>query len=138
MGFLVPVGATDAARSVLLPLASVFVGMSFAWIGNAQAILQSPEIDRLADVHPGGIETYVYAYQSAILAIIVTLVLWGIAALGVVDLPCPWSCPRFTYPVAKSALYMLASLTIRECWHVVMGAQMLLLTQRYVKRLPPK
>lgn len=136
LGVGLPVTAVEAARSVLLPLAGVFVGMSFAWVGNAQAILQSQEIERLAEEHPGKLEQYVYTYQSAILAILVTLVAWGIAALGAVDAPCPWLCPSWVYDMMKSFLYSLASLTLRECWHVVMGAQMLLLTQRFVRRLP--
>lgn len=137
LGFGIPLSAVDAARSVLLPLAGVFVGMSFAWVGNAQAILQSAEIERLAEEHPGRLEQYVYTYQSAILAILVTLAAWGLAALGAVELPCLWDCPPATYPAAKAALYALASLTLRECWHVVMGAQMLLLSQRFISKLPP-
>lgn len=136
LGFGLPLSAVDAARSVLLPLAGVFVGMSFAWVGNAQAILQSEEIERLADQHPGKLEQYVYTYQSAILAILVTLVAWGVAALGALEQPCHWQCPSWAYELAKASLYALASVTLRECWHVVMGAQLLLLTQRYVKKLP--
>lgn len=136
MGFGLRLPAVDAARSVLLPLAGVFVGMSFAWVGNAQAILQSEEIERLSEQHPGKLEQYVYTYQSAILAILLTLVAWGLAALGTLEQPCPWQCPSSTYNLAKSALYALASLALRECWHVVLGAQLLMLSQRYVRKLP--
>lgn len=58
------------------------------------------------------------------------------AALGVLEQPCPWQCPSWSYEFAKISLYTLASLTLRECWHVVMGAQMLLLAQRFVKKIP--
>ena len=53
---LVPVQLEVAAQTVLLPLAGVFVGMSFAWVGNALAIVQSPEIDRLSEKNPAGFE----------------------------------------------------------------------------------
>lgn len=135
--WLVPVPLAEAAKSVLLPLAGVFVGMSFAWIGNALAILQSDELARLVDVSDGGIEDYVHPYQSAILAILVTLVAWGLAALGVFDRSCSWNCPPQIYFAVSASLFALASITLRECWHVVSAAQMLLLTQRYVKTLPP-
>jgi hypothetical protein len=124
----------DLARSVLLPLVGVLIGMAFAWVGTAQAILQSAEVDRLVDEHPGGAENYVYTFQLSILVILTTLVAWGLAATGLFDQPCPWSCPAWGYSVAVGTLFALASLTVRECWQVVVGAQMLLLIQRVLRR----
>jgi hypothetical protein len=133
---LLPVTLSEAAKSVLLPLAGILVGMSFAWVGSAQAIVQTVEIEKLADAQGGGIENYVFTFQSAILAILVTLCLWGLAGLGVFDQPCPWPCPAWLYPAARGLLFFIASLTLRECWQVVMGAQMLLLAQRKIAKLP--
>ena len=42
---LVKVNLQTAANAVLLPLAGIFVGLSFAWAGNAQALSD------LRDVH---------------------------------------------------------------------------------------
>lgn len=136
LAWLVPVSIADAANTVLLPLAGVFVGMSFAWVGSAQAIAQSNEIDRLADKQPAGFETYVYPFQTAILGLLVALGFWGIAGLGVFDQPCPWACPSILYKAVAAFLYSLASLTVRLCWQVVLGAQLLLLYQRAVRRVP--
>lgn len=133
---ILPGSVAAAAQTVLFPLAGIFVGLSFAWVGNAQAVLQSTEIERLIKENPGGVEAYAYTFQSAILAILVTLVAWGLAALGVFDQPCGWECPGWMYPATVAGLFALASLTVRECWHVVMGAQLLLLSQRYLARLP--
>jgi hypothetical protein len=133
MALLTPASLEKAAQTVLLPLAGVFVGMSFAWIGNAQAALQSDEMEEFARYGPGGLENYIYTFQSAILAILVTLAAWAIAALGIIDRPCGWACPSLGYEAVASLLYALASLTLRECWHVVMGAQMLLFVQRQVR-----
>jgi hypothetical protein len=133
---LLHVSLFEAARSVLIPLVGILVGMTFAWVGNAQAIVQTAEIDRLADAQGGGIENYVFTFQSAILAILVSLCLWALAGLGVFDQPCPWLCPAWLYPTTRGLLFFLASLTLRECWQVVTGAQMLLLAQRNISRLP--
>src|SRR5690349_15998442 len=65
MALVLPGSLADAAKSVLLPLVGIFVGMSFAWVGNAQAIIQTAEIDRLAKEQGGGIENYVFTFQSA-------------------------------------------------------------------------
>jgi hypothetical protein len=138
LALLVPMNVEEAARAVLLPLAGIFVGMSFAWVGSAQAIAQSNEIDKLADKHPAGFETYVYPFQTAILGLLVTLGFWGIAGLGVFDRSCPWDCPSAVYLATAALLYALASLTVRLCWQVVLGAQWLLLYQRAVRRIPEK
>ena len=136
--WLVPVRLEVAAQAVLLPLAGVFVGMSFAWVGSALAIAQSPEIDKLSEKNPAGFEVYVYTFQTAILALLVCLVLWGIAGLGVFDTTSSWDSSGRSYYVAAWVLYGTASLAIRECWHVVLGAQLLLLYQRAVRRIDEK
>lgn len=133
---LVPGSMVQSAQTVLLPLAGVFVGMSFAWVGNIQAVLQSDEAERLYGVHPGGPENYAYSFQSAILAVLASIGFWAAAGMGVFDRPCPWACPAATYDVMKGILFAFISLAVRECWHVVLGAQMLLLVQRYIRHLP--
>ena len=123
-----------SAKAVLLPLAGILIGLSFAWAGNAQALMQSKEIEDLSEHHEGGFVEYVFTYQTAILAILFTLVFWGLAGLNVFD---KW-LPKDDYPkiyfVIKTMLFTLSSLTIRECWHVVMGAQWMLLIQKEIRK----
>ncbi len=131
---LVKSDLTTSANTVLLPLAGILIGLSFAWAGNAQALMQSKEIEELSEYHEGGFVEYVFTYQTAILTILVTLVFWGIAGLNIFDKWVPRDCyPKF-YFFIKVALFTLSSLTIRECWHVVMGAQWMLLIQKEIKR----
>jgi hypothetical protein len=130
-----PVLLKDAANTVLLPLAGIFIGLSFAWGGNAQAILQTEEIDKLTDHHPGGFEEYIYTFQSAILVILCTLVLWGLAGLGFFDNVWPKNSNRVGYLSVTAFLFFMASLTLRECWHIVLGAQWLLIARRKIKKL---
>ncbi|MFN0149674.1 MAG: hypothetical protein ACKVU1_03055 [bacterium] len=138
--FLVPISLKDAANTVLLPLTGVFIGLSFAWAGNALTLLQSEEIEHLAEHRVGDLKEYVFTYQSAILAILVTLSVWGIAGLGVIDSPSPIRWAHRLYPAVAVALYGLASLTLRECWHVVLFSQLLLLARREIRRAtrPPE
>jgi hypothetical protein len=132
---IVPVTLQEAAKTVLLPLAGVLVGMSFAWVGSALALAQSEEIDRLSSFNPAGYENYVHPYQAAILVILVCISGWGLAGLGVYDLPCPWNCSIWPYRLAAGSLYALSSMSVRECWNVVMGAQLQLLFQQAVKKV---
>lgn len=123
----------DAARTILLPLAGIFVGLSFAWAGNAQALIQEDEIRKIAVYLPDGIETYIYTFQMAILVILVTLGAWGLAGLEVFSI---WIFQSpFARLLVEICLYFLASLTLRECWHVVLGSQMLILTRYYVRKV---
>lgn len=134
LSVLVPLSLMNAATAVLLPLAGVFVGMSFAWAGNAQALLQASEMEVIASHHDGGLAEYVHTYQLAVLAILATLTLWGLAGLGVFDRPCVVDCPRWGYQAAEIMLFAFASITLRECWHVVLAAHWMLLAQRVVRQ----
>lgn len=134
LAFIIPVDLGTAANAVLLPLAGVLVGLSFAWGGNAQALLQATEIEKLAEKHEGGIADYAFTFQAAILCVLLTLVVWGIAGLQIFDKAWPTPARPHTYFGVKTVLLSLSSLTVRECWHVVLGAQALLLSRYFVKR----
>lgn len=131
LALLLPIGLKEASSAFLLPLASIFIGLAFAWGGNAQALLQTEEIEELSTHHDGGIENYVYTYQTAILVILVTLVLWGFAGIGIYDslFAC---CPTGIF-ATKVFLFFMASLTLRECWHVVLGSQFLLIARKRIR-----
>src|SRR5437764_2184813 len=85
LAYLVRIDLQSAANSVLLPLAGILVGLSFAWAGNAQALMQTSEIEDLSEHRLGGFSEYVYTYQTAILCILMTLVLWAFAGLKLYD-----------------------------------------------------
>ena len=134
LAWLVPSSLEDASRTSLLPLAAIFIGLSFAWGGNALALLQTEEIEALAQKYGGGLPQYVYAYLSAILVILVSLLLWGLAGLGFFDQLWPTHSHPRQYFVVELILYGLISLTLRECWSVVQSAQLLILTRSMMKR----
>jgi hypothetical protein len=131
---LVKIDLATSAKAVLLPLAGIFVGLSFAWAVNAQALMQSSELEKLSEYHEGGFIEYVFVFQTAILAILVTLVFWGLAGLQIFDLRWPTVDNPRLYFILKAFLFTFSSLTLHECWHVVMGAQWMLLAQRQIKK----
>lgn len=137
LAWAIPASLSEAARTVLLPLASVFIGLSFAWAGNAHALLQTTEIEQFADKHPAGVRNYVFTFLAAILTILVTLVLWGLAGLGFFDKKWPTPNNQELYFTITTLLYAFASLTLRECWQVVNGAQLLLITRRDIREVTP-
>lgn len=138
LSLIVQVDLTRAANSVLLPLSAIFIGLTFAWAGNANALLQSHEIDKLSQYHEGGFVEYVYIFQTAILIILMSLVFWGLAGLKVFDKLWPTPVNTIGYFVVKSILFAFSSMTLRECWHVVKGAQWLLLAKRRISHINEK
>lgn len=133
LALLVRVDIQTAANTVLLPLAGILVGLSFAWAGNAHGLLQSSEIEELSRHHEGGFLEYVFVYQTAILVILVTMVFWGLTGLRVFDVQLPGGWGKTGAFVLKTALFACSSLTLRECWHAVMGAQWMLMAQKEIK-----
>lgn len=134
LSYFLPISLKEAAISLLLPVAGIFIGLSFAWGGNAQALLQTEEIENVAEFKEGGFSDYVYTFQAAILVILITLCLWAIAGLGFFDLVWPVAQKSKTYKIITFLLFMLSSMTLRECWHVVLGAQSLLLMRFHVRK----
>lgn len=113
----------------------MLVGLSFAWAGNAQSLLQTQEIDELSKYRKGGLAEFAFTYQAAILAILGCVTLWGLAGLGIFDRACFWQCNRYWYFAAAVGLYGSLSLTIRESWHVVLGAQGMLLMRSQKRQI---
>jgi hypothetical protein len=134
VSFLVPVCIEQAANKVLFPLSSIFIALSFAWAVNAQSLMQSEEICKLSEYHAGGFTEYIFIYQTAVLTILSTLVVWGLAGLGIFDIRWPTINNPELYFIIKTILFTMFSITLRECWQVVVGTQILLLVQREIKK----
>jgi hypothetical protein len=132
--FIVPMRINEAARSILLPLAGIFIGLTFAWGGNAVTLMQSDEINILADYKPGGLREYVFKFQAAILVLLFTMVAWGFAGLDIFESLYCSSKFGVIYKAFKAFLFFLVSLSLRDCWHVVMGAQAMVLYKRKIKK----
>lgn len=130
----VPVCLEQAATAVLIPLSGVYVGLAFAWAVNSQSLMQSDEIQILAEHKEGGFLDYIFTYQTAILVMLITLILWGLSGLKIFDEYWPFRDNRNFYFAIKVILFTLSSLTLRECWHVVMGTHWMLIMQQEIKR----
>jgi hypothetical protein len=131
--FVVSGSLQQIGGNLILPLSGVFIGLAFAWGGNAQSLLQSAEIEHFSNFNAGGFEDYVYSFQLAILVLIVTITSWGVAGIGIFDDFWPKSSNIF-YRYISSFLFFLISISIRECWHVVLASQMLLLIRYKVRK----
>ena len=128
MTYLTPVNLQEAATVFLLPLVGIFVGISVGWAGNAHTVLQTPELEEIADYVDGGMEGIVWEFQLAILVLLVMIVLWGLAGLGVLDVV-GLTRAGLAYCGTSLLLYAGSSLSLRVCWNVVDNAQRLLVAR---------
>lgn len=124
----VPISLKTAANAVLFPLVGIFIGLSFAWVGNATALLQSDEIRKMVKESAGGLSDYAYHYQLSILVLFLSLALWGAAGLEIGS-----ALARPFHWFGKWLTYTMTSIAIRECWQVVLTAQLLLICQDYIR-----
>jgi hypothetical protein len=148
---VVPVSAKEASGIVLIPLASVFVGLTFAWVANVQAALMTSELGDLSEHRAGGYAEYVFPYQLGVLTVLVCLATWGLAGVGVLEHilgSCANSIGELDRTLILSGggnrlrdcwsslgsdviLFTLISLAFRECWRLI-GGTMLLLVARHL------
>lgn len=132
---LVPLTFQHVASVIVIPLVGILIGLSFAWVGNAMAILESPQLAKMTAMHTRGIKEYLYTYQSAILILITCIILWSLIALNLHHIPLTLNLsPQFRF-FGKLALYAFSSLSIRECWQVVLSTQWLLISKYRVDEL---
>lgn len=139
LALFVPVCMSQAANSVLLPFAGILIGLCFAWGGNTNALIQSEEVEEITTHYKGRFEDYAYQYQLSILIVMVTLILWTLAGLGISNLLWPKQGKSgFSYYVILALLFSLSSMTIREAWHIVLMAQLLLIKRQEIRKAAGK
>jgi hypothetical protein len=136
LGFVVPGPLSQAASIALIPLASVLIGMTFAWAGNALALLQTKELQQIGDDERGKrFQDWVFTYQGAVLLTLVVVIVWGLLALRIADsLPVLHLAPGPVRLGGRTTVFFLSALAVRECWHVVVGTQAMLLARDTIQR----
>ena len=128
LSFVIHQPLSSVATAVILPLAGVLVGLTFAWGGNAQALLQTNEILKLADKVSGGIREHACYYQLSILLVLITIVGWGLVGIGAFEL-LSQNLTFFIRQFFRAFAFAFTSLTFHECWHVVDSARQLLIAR---------
>lgn len=129
----------EVSKAVLLPLAGLFIGLSFAWAGSAVTLLQTDDLLEMSEEYEGGFVGYVFSYQLSILLLLISVVVWGLAGLELFE--CFYRSSIMVYFGIEAFLYALLSISIRESWSLVLTSQWFLLSyseMRKVKRSKDK
>jgi hypothetical protein len=123
-----------ASQSVLLPVTGSLLGFAFAWGANGQSLLQTKEIQEIQRYGSQGLKIILYKYQLAFLCVLTTVILWGLAGLGVPDrLVSGMSCSRAAMDLAKAIIrgiyFAQLSQSIEAMWGILTIPQAMALTR---------
>lgn len=125
---------SDRARSVVLPLAGVLVGLTFAWAATAISIVSSTEFRRIMVGSRQGVRGTANYYQLAILAVLSATVLWALAGLGPFRVPLGASAVAVVNKAIAMSLFGVTSFAVMECWSAVNLTRLTLLLYNTVKQ----
>lgn len=124
---------SNVAKILIIPLSGALVGVTFAWSGNISALVMSSEISDVTKDDEKKFYDYVYTFQLTALVIITTICLWAVSALEIFD-----SSHSFLSFCANFVLYTLASCSVREGWHVILGVNSLTVIRFNVRKANKK
>ncbi len=105
------------AQRALFPAASILAGMAFAWTARASTILNNREFRERIISEQNPLSDYVYGFQMAILILFCCVVYIAIMASGGLKFEI-WN-REFSRLLSSFWMYVLISMTIRECWGIV-------------------
>lgn len=120
----------DVASRLLLPIMGILVGMSFAMTSSFHSIIETREIEKLAEYNAGGYEDYLYTFQLAFLILFFTLAAWALAGIGIFDSYLKGDI--ILYKTVQGILYFLFSVSLRESWQIVSGTHALILLRKQI------
>lgn len=135
LSFFIRIKIDEASILVIVPLAGILIGLSFAWVGNAMALLESEEVKKVIQQHEVGLKDYIFTYQLAILLILTSIISWALVGLKIQAHPYLAYIPTWLKHTFKIYLFFMVSISIRECWQIVMSTQWLLILKAKVKEL---
>ncbi|WP_346689674.1 hypothetical protein [uncultured Cloacibacillus sp.] len=133
----VPTSLKEAATTILFPLTGILVGVCASWAGPAQEVLTSKDVIPFLEKHKGGIQEYFFILQTVIFVMLVSIILWGLAGIGIFETlgNNENNCVRHIYIGVSFLLYAVLSLSIRTCWEAVSYAHHIMYTKIQLQKI---
>ena len=132
LAYVVPGELADRAKSVVLPLAGVLVGLTFAWAATAISVVSSPEFRRIMAGSSQGVRGTANYFQLAIFVVLGSTLLWAFVGLGPFS-AWPGAPVEIVNRIAAAFLFAVTSLAIAECWSAVNLTRLTLLAFNIVR-----
>ena len=130
LSYFIKKSIIDISNICIIPILSVLIGITFAWIGNSHIVMMDSEVRPVLNEREGGLIEYLYIYQLAIFILLIVLIINILNVLGfhqtiksIFKLNYFWSVMLgFTY---KSIIFALFSYSISIVWEIITAAQWL-------------
>ncbi|RYH00210.1 MAG: hypothetical protein EON58_01105 [Alphaproteobacteria bacterium] len=116
LGLLCGPNICEGASKAMLPLIGALVGLTFAWAGNANALVQTPEFQKIRRTAKIPIQEYMNYYQLAIILLVAVSILWTVVGFGPFG---PSKHSDWINRFASMPLFACTSLAIGEAIGVV-------------------
>lgn len=125
----------DISRVIIIPLMSVMIGLSVAWIGSTFSIAMTDEVFALFKNNIYELVDYLYMFQAILLVLLVTVVMWVLASItNTALLPDFFSGIQVLF-IVRFILFFMLCMSVRECWQLVVGSYMLIISHLNVKEI---
>ncbi len=128
----------EISRVLIIPLLSIMIGMTIAWTGVTFSIAMSNELLKLFKDKAVDLVDYLYMFQAVLLVLVTTIALWSLASiLNHSFLPSFFSKNEIVF-LCRFVLFFLLCMSVRECWGVVVGTYLLIISHINVKDIDSK
>jgi len=121
IGFLaaysVEADAAVIAKTVALPGSAILIGLAFGWAGRSAGLLQEKSFSKFLIKHGPPPEGYVYAFQLAILTVLVFIACALILIIGGFGLST--GSHANDEAINRAILFSVGSIAIRESWGII-------------------
>ncbi|MDP9423276.1 MAG: hypothetical protein M3Q19_10685 [Pseudomonadota bacterium] len=117
LGWLLPLDASNIARTIALPGAAILVGLAFGWAGRSASLLQDKDFSRFIIENGPAPEGYVYSFQLAVLTVIAFIGLSLVMASG--GLPLSTGSESVDTYGNRFWLFLTGSIAVRESWGII-------------------
>lgn len=121
----------EISIAVIFPVSGMLLSVCMAWSGAFSALINTPEILQLIEKikTPDRDVKYIYSYQTSVLVLVSTTVIWAIMAIigqtveNAIIMHCYYEDIAFLS--IKTAIFSTSSIAVRETWGITKYANSL-------------
>ena len=116
----------------IIPLLSVLLGVTFAWIGNSHMLMVDKNVLQVISKRKGGLIEYLYTYQLAVLILLIILVFNILNGLEFYQLLLNFikfkiklnmNCISFLRIIYKTIIFSSLSYSVAIVWEIITISQ---------------
>jgi len=117
LAVLCPSDAATIAKTIAIPGAAILIGLAFGWAGRSANLLQDKSFSRFLIENGPSPEGYVYAFQLAVLAVLIFIATALFLAVG--STGASLGSAEIDAFANRTLLFTVGSIAVRESWGII-------------------